>query len=196
MSEARARLTAVEVARACGVDLKTIHNWADKGKLRHTRTAGRHLRFHRLDVVELLRRHAHPVPDALLAQRLRVCAAGMPHARRALGRRFDVVDVADAIDALVSLATIDPDALVLPDAAWMDDAGVVERLGANDVTAHVRVVVLCDAARDAALLRAGARAVVPHDDAGALRDALDAIAFGALTQPRPRVIVSAPRGTP
>jgi excisionase family DNA binding protein len=186
MKDARVRLTAVEVARACGVDLKTIHNWADKGKLGHTRTEGRHLRFHRLDVVELLRRHAHPVPDALLARRLRVCAAGVPNARRALGRRFDVVDVAETIDAIATLSAIDPDALVLSDEPWMDEAHVIERLHLNESTRHVRIVVACDAVRDAPLVRAGARWVVPREDAGALRDALDKIAFGALTQPTPR----------
>ena len=37
--------TASDVARFCQVDLKTIHNWADKGEIRHFRTPGRHLRF-------------------------------------------------------------------------------------------------------------------------------------------------------
>ena len=37
--------TASEFAHFCQVDLKTIHNWADKGEIRHFRTPGRHLDF-------------------------------------------------------------------------------------------------------------------------------------------------------
>jgi excisionase family DNA binding protein len=183
VTAARPRLTAVEVARACAVDLKTIHNWARKGKLACTRTGGGHLRFHRLDVTEMLRRHAHPVPDALIAHRLRVCVAGdgARQARRAFARKVELVEVAHVIDALVTLAAIDPDALVIEDASWLDDARVLERLRASEATRHVRVVVVGgDDARRAALMRAGARFAVPRDDATSLREALDRIAFGAV----------------
>ena len=43
--------TASELARFCHVDLKTIHNWVEKGEIRHFRTPGRHLRFRRPDVI-------------------------------------------------------------------------------------------------------------------------------------------------
>ncbi|MGB5413913.1 MAG: helix-turn-helix domain-containing protein, partial [Polyangiales bacterium] len=36
--------TASQIARFCPVDLKTIHNWADRGRIAHFRTPGRHLR--------------------------------------------------------------------------------------------------------------------------------------------------------
>jgi len=57
--------TASDVARFCEVDLKTIHNWADKGQIPHFRTPGRHLRFRRLDVVEFLKKFGYSVPSAL-----------------------------------------------------------------------------------------------------------------------------------
>src|SRR5882757_8137614 len=57
--------TASQLARFCQVDLKTIHNWADKGEVRHFRTPGRHLRFRRADVIEFLRKYGYPVPDSL-----------------------------------------------------------------------------------------------------------------------------------
>jgi len=43
--QAKELFTASEVARFCQVDLKTIHNWSDRGEIRHFRTPGRHLRF-------------------------------------------------------------------------------------------------------------------------------------------------------
>src|SRR5438067_11901832 len=64
--------TASDVARLCQVDLKTIHNWADKGEIRHFRTPGRHLRFRRLDVLEFLRRYGYAIPDELRAGRPRL----------------------------------------------------------------------------------------------------------------------------
>src|SRR5690242_21092939 len=85
--------TASEVARFCQVDLKTIHNWADKGEIRHFRTPGRHLRFHRGDVVEFLRKYGYPVPAILRAGKPKIVIVDDdPHVlasiRRALGRRF------------------------------------------------------------------------------------------------------------
>jgi len=55
-TQAKELFTASEVARFCQVDLKTIHNWADRGEIRHFRTPGRHLRFRRVDVLDFLRK--------------------------------------------------------------------------------------------------------------------------------------------
>src|SRR5258708_41250 len=57
--------TGSDVARFCQVDLKTIHNWSDKGEIRHFRTPGRHLRFRRVDVLDFLRKYGYPIPDVL-----------------------------------------------------------------------------------------------------------------------------------
>ena len=54
--------TAGDVARFCSVDLKTIHNWADRNHIKFFRTPGRHLRFRRLDVLEFLRKFGYPIP--------------------------------------------------------------------------------------------------------------------------------------
>src|SRR5207237_3914063 len=60
-TQAKELFTASEVARFCQVDLKTIHNWADRGEIRHFRTPGRHLRFRRVDVLDFLRKYGYPV---------------------------------------------------------------------------------------------------------------------------------------
>lgn len=62
----RSFLTTTDLARICEVDLKTIHNWADKGKIKHFRTPGRHLRFERTAVIEFLKHFGYPVPKDLL----------------------------------------------------------------------------------------------------------------------------------
>src|SRR5258708_34113094 len=84
--------TASDVARFCQVDLKTIHNWADKGEIRHFRTPGRHLRFRRLDVLDFLRKYGYPIPEVLRMGKPKVVIIaedpqGLAAPRRALARR-------------------------------------------------------------------------------------------------------------
>src|SRR6202012_3177766 len=55
-------LTASDLAALCEVDLKTIHNWVDRGRIAHFRTPGRHLRFRAADVAEFLRAWGYTVP--------------------------------------------------------------------------------------------------------------------------------------
>src|SRR6187200_3072584 len=58
-------LTASDLAALCEVDLKTIHNWVDRGRINHFRTPGRHLRFRAADVVEFLLAWGYSVPREL-----------------------------------------------------------------------------------------------------------------------------------
>lgn len=67
--------TGQDVARFCEVDLKTIHHWADRGKIPHHRTEGRHLRFRRNDVVRFLRAHGYPLSEELTAVRAQTAVA-------------------------------------------------------------------------------------------------------------------------
>lgn len=52
-------LTTPAVARMIGVDLKTVHNWVVKGKIKHFRTPGRHLRFYFWDVMDFIENNTH-----------------------------------------------------------------------------------------------------------------------------------------
>jgi excisionase family DNA binding protein len=53
---------ASDVARFCDVDLKTVHNWADKGRIQFFRTPGRHLRFKPAALLAFLSGHGYDVP--------------------------------------------------------------------------------------------------------------------------------------
>jgi excisionase family DNA binding protein len=145
--EARRLLTATQIAAFCGVDLKTIHNWADRGKIRGWRTTGRHLRFRRLDVVDFLRAYGFPIPDAMRESRPRIVAVdadpeGLGWMRRALARRFEVSGFEHVVDALVALAGADPDVALLGDVAPLDARAVATRLREVEATRHVRIVTL------------------------------------------------------
>jgi excisionase family DNA binding protein len=105
-------LTASDLATLCEVDLKTIHNWVDRGRIAHFRTPGRHLRFRAADVAEFLRAWGYTVPRELARQSSRtVLVVGSKEAAalvgRASGESLPVRHAAHPYDALV-LAGAEP----------------------------------------------------------------------------------------
>jgi excisionase family DNA binding protein len=180
--EGRRLLTATQIARFCGVDLKTIHNWADRGKIRGWRTSGRHLRFRRLDVVDFLRAYGFAIPEALRESRPRVVAVdadrdGLGWMRRALARRFEVTAFEHIVDALLALHEADPDVALLGDVFPLDGLAVAARLRTVEATHHVRVVTLgppvAGLAGGGATLGPGA--VVARGDTAKLREVMERV---------------------
>jgi excisionase family DNA binding protein len=172
--------TASQLARFCHVDLKTIHNWADRGEIRHFRTPGRHLRFHRADVVEFLRKYGYPVPAILRAGKPKVVVVDDdPHVlasiRRALGRRFEVTTFQDPFDALVALGRLEPDAIVVDvQMKGLDGMKCLERLKAIESTSRIRTVVFSSQHdKRRAVLEAGANDFVPKGDIALLRESVE-----------------------
>ena len=178
---AAAKISATEVARWCRVDLKTIHNWTTIGKISAFRTAGGHLRFHRLDVVEFLRAYGYDVPAPLVARRAKVCAIDadsdvVSSVKRALGRRFEVEGFTDPLEALVAVADLGAEAVILDDFPWIDAAACVARLKAIARTRHLRFVVYSSRIeRRERALKAGASEFVAKPDGARLREALETI---------------------
>jgi excisionase family DNA binding protein len=112
-------LTASDLAALCEVDLKTIHNWVDRGRIAHFRTPGRHLRFRAADVADFLRAWGYTVPRELSRASARTAlvvgskdTAG--HVTRALGESMPVRHAAHPYDALI-LAGSDPADVYLVD---------------------------------------------------------------------------------
>jgi excisionase family DNA binding protein len=171
--------TASDIARFCQVDLKTIHNWSEKGEIRHFRTPGRHLRFRRLDVLDFLRKYGYPVPQALRAGKPRVVvvdenAEQLGPLRRALGRRFELTTFSDPFEALVSLSSIQPDALVLDtDLDVMDGPRLVERLATMPLTSYIRTIVYAAADPRKKHPEAGVQEFVAKGQLAQLREALE-----------------------
>ena len=116
--------TAQTVANFCEVDLKTVHHWADKGKVTCSRTEGGHLRFRRNDVVRFLRAHGYPLPDLLVRARPVVALAllessfegvglSLDDFAKRLGSRFSVRRYGCAALAAAHLVADPPDALLV-----------------------------------------------------------------------------------
>ncbi|HLK35524.1 MAG TPA: helix-turn-helix domain-containing protein [Polyangiaceae bacterium] len=164
-------LSAVHLARLCGVDLKTIHNWYGRGKIPGWRTPGRHLRFRRIDVVDFLRTYGFDVPDSLRSARPRVMVVDadgheLAATVRALTRRFDVVAHPRIVDALVGLAAADADVLVLGEIPPLDPGTVMDAVARFEPTRHVRVVRIGSSSE-------AAGATAPRGDATSLRETLE-----------------------
>jgi excisionase family DNA binding protein len=172
--------TASDVARFCQVDLKTIHNWADKGEIRHFRTPGRHLRFRRLDVLDFLRKYGYPIPEVLRMGKPKVVVvdedpAVLAALRRTLAKKFDLVTFQDPFDALVAVGSLQPDALILDVAMpGLDGVRALERLRSIETTAHIRCLVYSthEDAKKAAT-DAGAYDFIKKGDLAELRDSLE-----------------------
>ena len=127
LSHARPRgsvYSAQALANFCEVDLKTVHHWADRGKVPHTRTEGRHLRFRRNDVVRFLRAHGYPLPDTLVRARPTVAVAlgplmldggglSLDDLVKRLGSRFSVRRHTNGVAAVAHLVAEAPDVLVV-----------------------------------------------------------------------------------
>jgi excisionase family DNA binding protein len=172
--------TASDVARFCQVDLKTIHNWADKGEIRHFRTPGRHLRFRRLDVLDFLRKYGYPIPEVLRLGKPKVVVvdedpAVLAAIRRTLSKKFDLTTFQDPFDALVAVGSLQPDALILDvKTPGLDGVRALERLRAIDATAHIRCIVYSghEDAKKAAT-DAGAYDFIKKGELAELRDSLE-----------------------
>jgi excisionase family DNA binding protein len=170
------------VARFCQVDLKTIHNWAERGEIRHFRTPGRHLRFRRVDVLDFLRKYGYPVPEQLVIGKPRLIAIDddgtwLGQLKRQLSRRFEVTTFQDPFDALVAIGSESPDCIVLDiKMPTFDGLRCLSRLKQIPSTRHIRTVVFSgyEETRKKAL-EAGASAFVSKPDIARLKDTLEAL---------------------
>ncbi|MFW2387513.1 MAG: helix-turn-helix domain-containing protein [Polyangiales bacterium] len=174
--------TASQIARFCQVDLKTIHNWADRGQIAHFRTPGRHLRFRRPHVLDFLRKYGYPIPEELDAERPRVALLvnGNGSKERVLASlrvTFEVIDYADPLDGLLRIGEQPPDAVVVAArVGHLSGAEIIEALKRGNHTRHVRAVLFAnDEAERQSALDAGASAHVSESDLIGLRDTLEAL---------------------
>jgi excisionase family DNA binding protein len=175
--------SAADLARFCDVDLKTIHNWAARGALPSHRTPGRHLRFHRLDIIEFLTAYGHAVPkqlDAVCPRVVMACvdAAVIATARRGVGKRAEIVAYDDAFEAIADLGRIEPEAFFF-DVTLLGSEAIrcVRRLSKHPPTRHIRLVPLAQESSGLAseLLAAGAQTFIAGFGALDIRIAIEGI---------------------
>lgn len=121
-------LTASDLANLCQVDLKTIHNWVDRGRIPHFRTPGRHLRFRSSDVAEFLRTWGYAVPRDLARAASKVIGVvgteDMVKRVTEAAPGVTVQHLAHPYDALVSAGADPADAYVIDVAFSSNDVDI------------------------------------------------------------------------
>lgn len=142
-------LTASDLAALCEVDLKTIHNWVDRGRIAHFRTPGRHLRFRAADVAEFLRAWGYTVPRELARSTSRtVVVVGskdtMAHVSRAL-EGVPVRHIAHPYDALVYAGSDPADVHIIDVAAASGEVDITRMFDAlHRACPQATIIALAD----------------------------------------------------
>jgi excisionase family DNA binding protein len=171
-------LTAPEVARHCGADLKTIHNWVNAGQITSFRTRGRHLRFRLQDVVDFLERFGYPVPTELRTRRPVVTVIDpTEQAPLALDQgqpgAAEIRSYPCPVEALMAIERDEPDVIVVDlDLPAVDGREVINRLSRRasaDTRKLCPIVVHTSLTDELPTLPEGVVAVVRKDDAEGLR---------------------------
>lgn len=164
------------LADICEVDLKTVHHWADRAKIPHHRTEGRHLRFRRNDVVRFLRAHGYPLPASITRARpiaalaLASAPEGSPltldEIAKRLASRFSTRRFGGPVGALAHLVAEEPDVLVLSAGdPTLSASHAASALKADPATAWIAIAVVGgDESAAAAAKEAGAEVALSAAD--------------------------------
>lgn len=137
-----APVPARTVAELCGVDLKTVHQWATSGLIAHFRTPGRHLRFRSDEVLRFLEHSGYP-RATVYAPHVLLVGPSRARSREAstLGQH-KVTWVDDPYLALVEATRLEPGVIVLyaEQLRALELKPYVAALGAASATARVFVL--------------------------------------------------------
>jgi excisionase family DNA binding protein len=196
-------LTASDLAALCEVDLKTIHNWVDRGRIAHFRTPGRHLRFRAADVADFLRAWGYSVPRELakVGSRITLVVGSkdtLAQVSRSVGEGVPLRHAKHPYDALVFAGSDPPDIFIIDVRAITSDIDVNSMLEAlHRALPQATLIALSDepaglpsfvtrlGKSDAAALKAQ---VAPAEPAAA------AASSGVAAQPAQGQAEEAPRG--
>lgn len=173
--------TAPQVAKICSTDLKTIHNWVNRGEIKSFRTPGRHLRFRRQDVLEFLGKFGYPVPDGFSPTRMRVVLFEedenvMRSIKKVLVKDFEVEAYSDQVDTLLAIGQNKPNLVLVHDKPGkkQDNLGLVTKLTAKKDICPVAVYSDNEKNREAAQ-KAGALDFIPSVDGKEIRKRLSTL---------------------
>lgn len=143
-------LTASDLAALCEVDLKTIHNWVDRGRIQHFRTPGRHLRFRAADVAVFLKAWGYNVPRELARASARTGLVVGPNdttalVTRTLGEAMPLREAKHPYDALVMAGLDAPDVFLVDTKAVSTEVDLDHFLEAlQRACPDARIVALSD----------------------------------------------------
>ncbi|MBN2717659.1 MAG: helix-turn-helix domain-containing protein [Deltaproteobacteria bacterium] len=129
--------TAPQVAKICSTDLKTIHNWVNRGEIKFFRTPGRHLRFRREDILEFLVKFGYPIPDGFAPARHKAVVIDASEETgdsiaKALSDDMEVKTFTDHFDALLQIGKDRPSLVLVNFNSNPDMIKVVRNISKNE----------------------------------------------------------------
>jgi len=195
-------LTASDVADLCEVDLKTIHNWVERGCIPHFRTPGRHLRFRAVDIVNFLREWGYAIPRRFYSQIANTVMVASPGdlgsvVQKALGSTASVISVVDMVDAVIRIGTEPISAIIVDGALAESDPSTVE-LALQSIKRNFDAVTQIIVSEEQSRLASSTAAtIVTKGDTKQLRSALSGEAKeedGEQAQPAEAASASKPAG--
>ncbi len=143
--------TTHEIAKFCSVDVSTIKNWINEGKLRAYKTPGGHRRINRKDLMQFLQDYGMPVPPQIKEEKIKVLI---------VDDNKDIVDIIsrvlkkqkwglkieiayDGYEAGVKVTSFHPDLMFLDiDLPGVDGYKILHNIKTNKSLAGIRIIAI------------------------------------------------------
>lgn len=176
--------TAPQVAKICSTDLKTIHNWVNRGEIKFFRTPGRHLRFRRQDILEFLLKFGYPVPEGFAPTRHKAIVIDATEdtatsIAAALSDEMDVKTFTDHFDALLQIGKDKPSMVLINCNSNPEMLKVVQNISKNETDLPILAYGSEGFSMDEPK-RAGAVESVATTDVTSVKDKVESIVRGTL----------------
>lgn len=134
----------------CDVDLSTVINWINQGKLIAYKTPGRHRRVKKEDLVKFLEEYNMPIPKALQGkQKILIVdddAAVSDLIVRTLRKEKDIIDIKvshDGFDAGKQVGLLKPDLVILDlKLPGIDGFQICKNIKSDPKTKHARILAI------------------------------------------------------
>lgn len=143
--------TTYEVSQFCSVDLSTVINWIEQGKLVAYRTPGGHRRVMREDLVHFLKEYRMPIPAGLAKKGRRILIVDderavvdlIVRAIEKLNRKCDIDTAFDGFEAGRKVITFEPDLVILDlMLPGIDGFKVCKNIRSSKKTKHIKVLAI------------------------------------------------------
>jgi excisionase family DNA binding protein len=145
-------LTISQASKLCGVSLRTIINWVEKGHIKAYKTVGGHRRIQKEDLYTFMTIHRIPVPEQeggdsrkkiLIVDDDKIIVETLVLALEEDEHGYEVLSASDGFEAGLQVSHFKPDLVVL-DIMMPDINGyeVCKRIKCSPESKHTKVIVL------------------------------------------------------
>jgi excisionase family DNA binding protein len=143
--------TTYQIARFCKVDIATVTNWIDGGKLSAYKTPGGHRRINKNELLVFLKKYTMPIPGEILGTHPKVLIVDdekiiVDVITRALNRspwEFEIWAAYDGFEAGLAVTSFHPDLVILDiKLPGIDGYKVLKSIKSNPDLADIKVLAV------------------------------------------------------